>query len=151
MTAEDPSGRPVDTPPTDDSTNSAGPAALAGDDSAKLLWTTVEYPAVGVCVVTVEGELDLLTAPLLDVCMRQQFTAAPTHLILNLEPVTFMGSKGLNCLLQARELAQQTPGTHLHLAGLVTRVVARPLEVTALLELFDIYPTLPDALAAMVD
>lgn len=115
-----------------------------------LLMLTVVHPAVGVCVVTVDGELDTLSAPLLDACVGDQLTASPTHLILDLQPVCFLGSKGLSSLLSARELAQTT-GTQLHLAGLVNRVVARPLQVTQLLEQFDTYPTLTDALAARTD
>ena len=118
---------------------------------AQLLELTVQQPSAGVCVVTVNGELDMLTVPMLDACVRQQLAAAPAHLILDLEPVRFLASKGLNSLLQARALVQQTPGTQLHLAGLVTRVVARPMKVTGLLELFDTYPTLTDALAAQAD
>jgi hypothetical protein len=38
----------------------------------------------------------------------------------------------------------------LHIAGMVTRAVVRPLEVTGLLERFDTYPTLADALNALI-
>ena len=110
---------------------------------------TVAHPGQGVCVVTVNGELDLLTAPLLDACVREQLAACPLHLVLNLQPVRFLSARGLTCLQQARDLTQQTPGSQLHLTGLVTRVVARPLEITGLLELFDTYPTLAHALVAL--
>jgi len=53
-------------------------------------------------------------------------------------------------LLRARELAQIT-ATQVHLAGLVNRVVARPSQITELLERFDTYPTLTDARAAVAD
>jgi anti-sigma B factor antagonist len=106
----------------------------------------VQHPAVGVCVVAVAGELDLLTAPLLDACVREQLAAAPTNLILDLQAVRFLGASGLSCLLRAREGVQQTTGVRLHLAGLVTRAVARSLEVTGLREQFDTYPCLIDAL-----
>ena len=42
-------------------------------------------------------------------------------------------------------------GTQLHLAGLVTRVVARALQVTDLLECFDTYLTLTDALPVLTN
>jgi anti-sigma B factor antagonist len=102
-------------------------------------------------VVAVAGELDLLTASLLEACLRKQLAAVPTHLILDLEAVRFLGASGLSCLLRAYELAQQTPGTQLHLAGMVTRVVARSLEVTGLLAQFDSYPCVTDALAVLID
>ena len=113
-----------------------------------LLGLTVQHPAAGVCVVTVDGELDTLGAPRLDICVDEQVAAAPAHLVLHLQPVRFLASTGLTSLLRARELAETT-GTQLHLAGLVTRVVARALQVTELLECFDTYPTLTDALTAL--
>lgn len=123
--------------------------AVAGDHSAQLLDPTVRQPSTAVCVVTVKGELNMLTAPLLDRCIRQQLAAAPAHLIVDLEWVGFLGSSGLQCLLEARTLAQQNLATQLHLTGLVTRFVARVLHITRLDEMFDTYPTLADALAAL--
>jgi len=151
-----PRGRQADPPAADHPTNH--PSAPAGDGSpddltlrtpAQLLRLTVAHPSVGVCVVAVEGELDGLTVLLLDTCIREQLTAVPTHLILDLQPVRFLSCRGLTCLLTIRELAKHT-GSQLHLAGLVTRVVARPLEITELLGLFDTYPTLTHALAALI-
>lgn len=72
------------------------------------------------------------------------------HLIVDLQLVGFLGCSGLNCLLQARESAQRT-ATQLYLAGLVTRAVARPLQVFHLLELFNTYPALTHALTAITD
>jgi anti-sigma B factor antagonist len=114
--------------------------------ATQRLGLSVQHPAVGVCVVAVAGELDLLTAPLLDACVREQLAAAPTNLILDLQAVRFLGASGLSCLLRAREGVQQTTGVRLHIAGLVTRAVARSLEVTGLREQFDTYPCLIDAL-----
>ncbi len=115
----------------------------------QVLGLTVQHPTVGVCVVAMAGELDMLTAPLLDACLRQQFATAPAHLILDLEALRFLGSTGLTSLLGARELAHQTTQTQLHLAGLATRVVARALQITQLQDRFDTYPTLTHALAAL--
>lgn len=105
----------------------------------------------GVSVVAVTGELDMVTAPALQTCIRQQLTATPTHLIVDLQSVRFLGVSGLNCLLAVQELAQQTPGSQLHLAGLANCAVARPLTLTGVLKLFNNYPTLADALAALIN
>jgi anti-anti-sigma regulatory factor len=61
-----------------------------------------------------------------------------------------LDSKGLNCLVQAQQATQLT-GTQLHLAGLITRAVGRPLQVSQLLELFTTYPTAAEALATLLD
>jgi anti-sigma B factor antagonist len=154
------SGGRADLAAVDHPTSSADSAVAAGDGSAdgfalrtatQRLGLSVQHPAVGVCVVAVAGELDMLTAPLFEGCVHQQLAAAPTDLILDLEAVYFLGDSGLSCLLRAREGVQQTPGVRLHLAGLVTRAVARLLEVTELLEQFDTYPRLIDALTALTD
>jgi len=116
-----------------------------------LLGLAVQERAGRVRVLAVDGELDALTAPLLGACLREQCAANPAHLVVDLEAVRFLGSSGLNCLLDARESALQTPGMQLHIAGLVTRAVARPLEVTGLVERFDTYPTLGDALKALAE
>jgi anti-sigma B factor antagonist len=100
--------------------------------------------------VAVEGEVDTLTAPALKTCVSEQVATLPAHLVLDLESVRFMGAQGLSCLLEARGLVQQNE-SQLHLAGLVTRAVARPLHITGLLELFSTYPTLPQALAALAE
>ena len=114
--------------------------------AAELLKLSVQhYPAVGIRIVVVDGQLDLLTAPLLEQCMHEQLADAPPHLILNLESVCFLGSSGLSCLLRARELAEQTPGSQLHLAGLITRAVAHAVQITGLLDMFSTYPTLVHA------
>lgn len=113
------------------------------------LGLTVHHPTAGICVVTVDGQLDTLSAPVLDDCIRDQLAATPEHLILDLQPVRFLASDGLTCLLRAQHFAQQTPKSQLRLAGLVTRTVARALELTGLLDLFDTYPTLADALAGL--
>src|SRR2546423_5015317 len=42
-----------------------------------------------VCVMAVNGELDMLTAPLLGTCVRQQRATTPAHLILDLQPLRF--------------------------------------------------------------
>lgn len=54
----------------------------------------------------------------------------------------------LSCLLRARELVQQTPGSQLHLAGLITPRVAHALHISGLLGLVNTYPTLSHAMVA---
>jgi anti-sigma B factor antagonist len=160
VTAKDPPSEHAEPPAADDhSTDLTGTAALAAaglskdpanNAASELLSLTVEHPANGVCVITVDGELDMFTAPLLEACLREQLCTNPRHLIVDLQPVCFLASHGLNCLLQARENARTT-ATQLYLAGLVTHAVARPLQVSQLLELFNTYPTLTHALTAIID
>lgn len=64
-------------------------------------------------MVTVAGELDLLTTPRLQACLTDQLATAPPHLIVDLQPVRFLSAAGLSCLNHARELAR-TQGRPLH-------------------------------------
>jgi anti-sigma B factor antagonist len=160
VTTEDPPSELPHPASTDnDTTGPSGTAASGAGDTAEdatldagseMLGLTVERPASGVCVVTVNGELDMLTAPVLEACLREQLSTELSHLVVDLQRVSFLDSKGLNCLLLARD-ATQTTATQLHLAGLVTRAVARPFQVSQLLELFTTYPTITQALAALLD
>jgi hypothetical protein len=65
----------------------AGPGGLLPCTPAGRLELAVVHPALGVCVVTVTGELDILTALLPDACVGEELVAAPRHLVLDLEPV----------------------------------------------------------------
>jgi anti-sigma B factor antagonist len=160
VTTEDPpSELPHPAGAANDATGLSGTAdSVAGDTAddptpdagSELLALTVERPTIEVCVVTVDGELDMLTAPMLEACLREQLSTDPRHLVVDLQRVSFLDSKGLHCLLQTREDTQTTT-TQLHLAGLITRAVARPLEVSQLLEVFTTYPTVTQALAALLD
>ncbi|MBV9058158.1 MAG: STAS domain-containing protein [Pseudonocardiales bacterium] len=116
------------------------------DDTQPPPWklSVRHYPAVGICAVVVEGELDSRTAPLLEQCVHQQLLAAPEHLIVDLVSVRFVDSGGLNCLLRARQLTQ-LKGMQLHLAGLITRAAAVPMRITGLPGVFSTYPTLTHA------
>lgn len=155
VTATDPSEGPVDpaVPDSPSDTPVHAPHGSAEDPEPgttdPLLRLSVQHPAEGIRVVTVDGELDMITAPLLNSYLEDQLVTAPAHLIVDLQPVTFMGSSGINCLLRANELTHHDSCTQLHLAGLTSRAVARPLEITGLLERFDTYPTVTDALGAL--
>jgi anti-anti-sigma factor len=114
------------------------------------LTLSVQHPTTGICLVTVAGELDMLTAPLLQACVGDQLATSPQHLLVDLQPVRFFGLHGLNCLLRARELACRSQGTQLHLAGLTNPVVGRLLKITGTGGLFSTYLVVNDAWAELV-
>jgi anti-anti-sigma factor len=99
-------------------------------------------------LVHVEGEIDSSTASELRSQLESALQQAGGHesrlLIIDLQGVTYFGSAGLNAVLDCHKQGLR--------AGISVRLVAdnelvvRPIEVTNLDSLLDLYPSLPDAL-----
>lgn len=116
------------------------PSQLAGD-----LPLRVTRPAPDSVVLHVEGEVDTLTAPILDIAVEMQLDTAPANLVLDFTGVSFLGSRGLAVLIRAANVAAERD---IRLA-LVTesRAVLRPLDVTRTANHFTIHPSVETALA----
>ena len=99
-------------------------------------------------LVHVEGEIDSSTASELRSQLESALQQAGGHesrlLIIDLQGVTYFGSAGLNAVLDCHKQGLR--------GGISVRLVAdnelvvRPIEVTNLDSLLDLYPSLPDAL-----
>jgi anti-sigma B factor antagonist len=116
---------------------------LHGSERA-LLVTDSSRPRPGVLVLTVRGELDLSTEPLLEAAVRSA-TADPaiTVLVCDLSGVTFMSCGTLSILVRARsDLRKRSAGL---------RVVAkhpgvvRVFTITGMAEALDLRPDLATA------
>jgi anti-sigma B factor antagonist len=117
--------------------------------SAKGMELLVEHEAGddGV-VVRVEGDVDSSTVDELIDHLTVALKLAASHpsrlVIVDLQPVTFFGSAALNAVLECHEEGKEA-GTTVRLVANHDQVL-RPIQVTELDRIFDIYPTLPDAL-----
>jgi anti-anti-sigma factor len=99
-------------------------------------------------LVHAKGEVDSGTAGALrsqlDAALRQAKSQESRLLIVDLQGVTYFGSAGLNAVLDCHNHGLE--------AGISVRLVAdnglvvRPIEVTNLDSVLELYPTLPDAL-----
>lgn len=96
-------------------------------------------------VVTVSGDVDMQTAPVLAKALLDVVSRQPALVVVDLSGVEFLASRGLAVLVEAQEAAEGAGG-RLCLAG-GGHAVQRPLEATALDEIFDHYPTAEAALA----
>lgn len=103
------------------------------DDVITLSTSTSENGAV---TVTVVGEVDTFTAPVLRSSLDAQLEQQPRELVIDLSGVQFLGSAGLAVLVETQKSAR-TRGVELRLVA-TTRAVTRPLEVTGLIDLFTI-------------
>jgi anti-sigma B factor antagonist len=92
--------------------------------------------ADGVVTVTVVGEVDTFTAPVLRSSLDAQLEQQPRELVIDLSGVQFLGSAGLAVLVETQKSARSRD-VELRLVA-TTRAVTRPLEVTGLIDLFTI-------------
>jgi anti-sigma B factor antagonist len=100
--------------------------------------------AEGKVVVTVGGEVDMLTSPQLRSAVLAQLSEGAQLVVLALDDVTFLGTSGLAVLIEVREAAHQA-GVELRLACTGRRVL-RPLSIAGLVPMFDIHDTVELAL-----
>ena len=118
------------------------------------LMTSVEH-RYGVTVLAVGGEIDMVTAPRLEKAIDDVLADDPPALVIDLTEVTFLASVGLQLLARANErfvLATANKrsgesGGFAVVAGAPATI--RPIELTDLNEVFDLYLSPDDALAAM--
>lgn len=99
-------------------------------------------------VVRVKGDIDSGTVGELVSELATALNLASTHparlLVVDLQGVTFFGSAGLNAVLNCHDQGAAA-GTSVRLVANHAEVV-RPIEVTNLDGVLDLYPTLDDAL-----
>ena len=91
-----------------------------------------------VVVFLVIGELDMMSAPALRERVLDELRQRK-HVILDFSAVGFLGSAGIQVLVEANDAAIDN-GATLHVAGAGGRVVARPLQVTGVDELLHLEP-----------
>ncbi|MDN5916760.1 MAG: STAS domain-containing protein [Pseudonocardia sp.] len=146
MTDTSRAGDPVGAPPVrqDPGRGIASPDGLS-ETSIDGMDLVLRTPGEGRLVVSVQGELDMLTAPQL---RREVIEQLPTStvVVLDLDGVTFLGTSGLAALIELREHTQKS-GTQLSLACTERRVL-RPLGIAGLHHLFDIHDSVDEALSA---
>ncbi len=99
----------------------------------------------GAAVVSVRGEVDMVTTPRLQACLQDRLASSPQRLVVDLSAVSFLGSSGLAVLVECLEDARGR-GTELRLV-VSSREVIRPLEATGLTELFQTHQDVESALA----
>lgn len=101
-----------------------------------------DRPAPNCVVLSVLGEIDLVTVPALETAIAEHVAAAPS-LVLDLSGVTFFGSLGLAALMRGMTLAEER-GTRLMLVVGVR--VRRTMELTRTEELFIVHNSVEEAL-----
>jgi anti-sigma B factor antagonist len=97
-----------------------------------------------VAVVAASGELDMLTAPQLRDAVQSALSKSPAGLIVDLTQVDFLGSAGMQVLMEAHN---QTEGTDTRFAVVADGpATSRPLKITGIADLIDLFASLDVAL-----
>jgi len=99
-------------------------------------------------VVHVAGEIDVYTAPALRERLDQEIERGQHDLVVDLSDVTFMDSTGLGVLVGRLKLIRVHEGA-MRLVCAHDRVL-KVFTITGLDKVFEIYPTIDEALAAAV-
>ena len=97
----------------------------------------------GVQVLTLSGELDMVGITDVRAELTRVLAAAPPVLVVDLTGVSFLGSAALSALVDAHRAATRT--SLRIVAG--DRRTLRPIQLTALDQVLEVYPTVAEALA----
>lgn len=123
--------------------------ATARADVERMISITSERQGDGVVVLTVAGELDLLTTQGLEERLKEALSPPNSAVVLDLSQVRFLGSAALSALLACAESAK-TGGIDFRLVA-SERATLRPLEITGVQSSFTIFDSVEDALNSVSD
>lgn len=99
-------------------------------------------------VLTVSGEVDMLSAPQLSEVIHTTLAAAPAALVVDLSKVDFLASAGMTVLVTAQ--SEVVPPTRFAVVanGAAT---SRPIKLMGLDSVLSLYSTLDSALSDLAD
>jgi anti-anti-sigma factor len=110
----------------------------------ELLIVTPHSARPDTVVITVSGEVDMSTGPLLRDRLYEQVHCSGPDLVVDLTGVRYFGVAGLTVLMDVRLVTVSAEIRFRVVAA--TRVVLLPLRLTGLDTVFDVYPDLSQAL-----
>ncbi len=99
-----------------------------------------------VIIVRVVGEMNINSAPNFHTRVLEEFASAPQHVVIDLGGLTFMDSTGIGTLLEIMRRLTRAGGK-LSLVRL-TDFISNVFDVTKMNQVFSIYATEEEALAA---
>lgn len=99
-------------------------------------------------MLTVDGVVDLATAPALEDLLAELLDDAPAGVVIDLTAVTFMASVGLRILAETHE---RLGGARRFAVVATGSVTARPIQLTRLDEFLALYPSVDAAVAGLHD
>ena len=101
-----------------------------------------------VAVVTMSGELDMMTAPQLDEAVRAALAKKPAGLIVDLLELTFLASAGMQLLIEIRD--RITPDARFAVVA-DGPATSRPMKITGVTDVVDVFTTRDVALNSFAE
>jgi anti-sigma B factor antagonist len=99
----------------------------------------------GICVLSVEGELDLYTEPVMQRALAAALEGSPTSVVVDLTRCSLIDSTGLGALLKANKRLNERSGVHMVVAC-PDPSIRKVFEITALHRIFALHETRAAAL-----
>jgi anti-sigma B factor antagonist len=100
----------------------------------------------GIAVLAVGGDVDLATVPALEAAIDEALVSKPTGLVIDLSEVGFLASAGLQALVATHNNVSESAQFAVVANSAAT---SRPIQLTGLDQIFELYPTVDEALAAL--
>lgn len=97
-------------------------------------------------VLTVSGEVDMLSSPMLAEAIQTALAAKPAALIVDLSKVGFLASAGMTVLVTTQAELQPPTKFAVVADGSAT---SRPIKLMGIDSVLSLYPSLNDALSAL--
>ncbi len=117
---------------------------MSMDESTTL---TVEERASGIKVVHIQGDLDSMGTHMVEEAFNTALMGQTGQVVIDLGRVSFISSAGMAMLLVKGKMLRQGGGK-LSIAAPSTRVL-EVLSLAGFHELFEVYPTLDEALSTL--
>jgi anti-sigma B factor antagonist len=101
-----------------------------------------------IAVVAATGDVDMLSAPLLEKAIESAVSQDPTGLIVDLTDVAFLASAGMGVLMAAHDKKPATVDFCVVADGPAT---SRPLQLVGVADIIKLYPSRDEALACLTE
>ncbi|BBY30373.1 STAS domain-containing protein [Mycolicibacterium sediminis] len=119
---------------------------VGNEDAGPAASGTVEEWFGRVVVIAVSGDLDMVTAPRLNVAIDAAIRKDPQALVVDLSAVDFLASAGMGVLIAASQRLANSTGFGVVAHGPAT---SRPLMLLGIDSLLDVFDTLDEALTSV--
>lgn len=125
-----------------------GAESIPSTEDGSNLFSICQVAADHAVILSVAGELDLATAPILSEQLRAAVAVVvpPAPVVLDLSRVTFLASVGLSILVEYNQRCARS-GSELRVVA-TGRHVLRPIEITGLDDTITVVDTVDEALHA---